>query len=573
MSGPPKKSRTLESFFSKSSRTSSIGNNPENSNTCETITCQEFQSKSTVEEFDTQSQVAVFQDCPEEETHPDLCCMAAQANVGGSDRYDIGRAIKKTKRGEQLTDKEREAYLSERWVPKRRDEYPFSEKKKPKNQLTIGKSSTTKRFLGENHLKTFPWLAVSREPEFCGAWCVYCVLFKTCESGGGRGAQYGRGAGQSMGKLVNKPLVDFSDLTGKNGALTSHQETSFHKTCVIKNTEFLSRATPGCEKDVRSIINIERQKEIERNRSALVPIIDTLLTCGRQNIALRGHRDDGSVDSTGEEPQHNDGNFRALLRLRIRGGDTNLKDHLVSCKRNASLVSKTIQNELIACAGNIIKEDIVRDVRNAKFWTIMADETQDRAKREQLVIAIRYVDTKNMPKIIKEEPVVILDLIADIKSSDQSEETEHNEIKLCGKAIGDTLLRHIKDFGLDLQYLVGQGYDGAALMSSERVGVCSVIKSATPLADYFHCCMHALNLSCSRATKIPTIRHCMDDIKDINNFFKHAKRNSYLQAVIARESSEEFQRWQLVTLCETRFVERHDQFWLHDSFCLTLLCA
>ena len=68
MSGPPKKSRTLESFFSKSSRTSSIGNNPENSNTCETITCQEFESKSTVEEFDTQSQVAVFQDCPEEET-------------------------------------------------------------------------------------------------------------------------------------------------------------------------------------------------------------------------------------------------------------------------------------------------------------------------------------------------------------------------------------------------------------------------------------------------------------------------------------------------------------------------
>ena len=166
MSAPPKKSRTLDSFFSKSSRTSSIGNNPENSNTCETITCQEFESKSTVEEFDTQSQVAVFQDCPEEETHSDPCCMAAQANVGGSVRYNIGRAIKKTKQ-EQLTDKEREAYLSERWVPKRRDGHPFSEKIKPKNQLTIGKSLTTKRFLGDHHLKTFPWLAVSREPEFC----------------------------------------------------------------------------------------------------------------------------------------------------------------------------------------------------------------------------------------------------------------------------------------------------------------------------------------------------------------------------------------------------------------------
>lgn len=76
---------------------------------------------------------------------------------------------------------------------------------------------------------------------------------------------------------------------------------------------------------------------------------------------------------------HNDGPFRALLRLRVRGGGTDLKEPLVSCKRNAS---KTIQNELIACAGNVIKEDIIRDVKKAKFWTIMAGETQDHAKRE-----------------------------------------------------------------------------------------------------------------------------------------------------------------------------------------------
>ena len=556
MSGPPKKPRTLESFFSKSSRTSSVGSNPEKSSTSDSITGEEeLKSQSSFKEFDD---IHVGEDAPEEEINPNVASTAAQAKVVVSDRYDIGRAVRKTKRGEQLTDNERETYLSQRWVPNRKDEYPYSEKKKPKKQLTSGNSLTTKRYLGENHLKTFPWLAVSREPEYCGAWCAYCVLFKTSESGGRRGAQYGGGAGQSMGKLVNKPLVDFSDLTGKNGALTSHQETSFHKTCVIKYTEFLSRATPGCEKDVRSITDIERQEEIERNRAALVPIIDTLLTCARQNIALRGHRDDGPVDSTGEEPMHNDGNFRALLRLRVRGGDTDLKDHLVSCKRNATLVSKTIQNELIACAGNMIKEDIIKDVKDAKFWTIMADEMQDRAKREQLVIAIRYVDTKNEPKIIKEEPVVILDLIADIKSSDQSDATEHSEIKLSGKAIGETLLHHINELGLDLKYLIGQGYDGAASMSSERVGVCSVIKTAAPLADYFHCCMHALNLSCSRATKIPAIRHCMDDIKDISNFFKHAKRNSYLQTVIARESCDNLQRRQLVNLCETRFVKRHE---------------
>eukprot|EP00112_Aurelia_sp_Birch-Aquarium-sp1_P011732 Seg247.2 transcript_id=Seg247.2/GoldUCD/mRNA.D3Y31 product="hypothetical protein" protein_id=Seg247.2/GoldUCD/D3Y31 len=236
MSGPPKKAKTLESFFSKSSRTSSVGPNTETSGRRKSATDEELGPQPTVAEFETPLQVTAVQDVPKEETHPGVGSTAAQANVAGSDRYDIGRV--------------------------------------------------------------------------------------TSESGGGRGAQYGGGAGQSMGKLVNKPLVDFSDLTGKNGALTSQQESSFHKTCVIKYTEFLNRARPGCEKDVQSIINTERQKEIERNRAALVPIIDTLLTCARQNIAMRGHRDDGPVDSTGEEPMHNDGNFRALLRLRVRGGDT-----------------------------------------------------------------------------------------------------------------------------------------------------------------------------------------------------------------------------------------------------------
>ena len=71
-----------------------------------------------------------------------------------------------------------------------------------------------KAFYQQKSPKTFKWLAISREPECCGAWGAYCVLVKTSEGGGGRGAQHGGGAGQSMGKLVNKPLLDFSDLMG-----------------------------------------------------------------------------------------------------------------------------------------------------------------------------------------------------------------------------------------------------------------------------------------------------------------------------------------------------------------------
>ena len=46
-------------------------------------------------------------------------------------------------------------------------------------------------------------------------------------------------------------------------------------------------------------------------------------TCTKQTIAFRGHRgEEGPVDCNGVDPPENDGNFRALLRMRIRSGLT-----------------------------------------------------------------------------------------------------------------------------------------------------------------------------------------------------------------------------------------------------------
>lgn len=68
------------------------------------------------------------------------------------------------------------------------------------------------------------------------------------------------------------------------------------------------------------------KQQLQDNRSKLSPIIDTIIFCGRQDISLRGHRDSGLLDF--KEPIENDGNFRALLRLRIQSGDINLKKHI-----------------------------------------------------------------------------------------------------------------------------------------------------------------------------------------------------------------------------------------------------
>ena len=116
------------------------------------------------------------------------------------------------------------------------------------------------------------------------------------------------------------------------------------------------------------------QKEIAESRARLRPIIETILLCGRQNFPLRGHRDDGDV-LTNSNSSLNDGNFRALLRYRVDGGDTVLKSHLETCDKNASYVSKTAQNELISIIGTLILNQVIGEAKSARFYSILLDET------------------------------------------------------------------------------------------------------------------------------------------------------------------------------------------------------
>ncbi|XP_076065299.1 zinc finger MYM-type protein 1-like [Oratosquilla oratoria] len=155
----------------------------------------------------------------------------------------------------------------------------------------------------------------------------------------------------------------------------------------------------------------------------------------------------------------NDGNFRALLRYRIRAGDDTLKRHIEEHKGNASYLSPDIQNALLSAAGSLVQDAVVENIKKYKFWSIIADETMDRQKREQLAIAIRYVLPGDSGKWhCYEEPVAILDLYENIEPASESEKSP------TGEAIGGVLVHKMKNLGLDLCSCVGQGYDGDSIM-------------------------------------------------------------------------------------------------------------
>jgi hypothetical protein len=113
------------------------------------------------------------------------------------------------------------------------------------------------------------------------------------------------------------------------------------------------------------------------------------ITCGRQNIALRCHRDDAQhyIDKDNTNP----GNFIEILKYGARCG--NVIDLLFKdCPSNQTYRSKTIQNEIIEICGELITENLVKEIKKAKYFSVLADEATDSSSVEQLAIVLRFVD-------------------------------------------------------------------------------------------------------------------------------------------------------------------------------------
>ena len=82
-------------------------------------------------------------------------------------------------------------------------------------------------------------------------------------------------------------------------------------------SENFRRRMENTQEDVIVALNTGLQERKIRNLTVLEPMVKTVLLCGQQNIALRGHRDDSQYTN---DKNLNTGNFSALLRYRADGG-------------------------------------------------------------------------------------------------------------------------------------------------------------------------------------------------------------------------------------------------------------
>lgn len=93
-----------------------------------------------------------------------------------------------------------------------------------------------------------------------------------------------------------------------------------------------------------------------------------------------------------------------------------------------------------------------------------------------------------------------------------------------GEILANTLLDSLKNFGIHLQYLRGQGYDGAAAMSGRFNSVQVIVKKQYKTAVYIHCSALVLNLAICSACELSSIRNTIGIIETVYNFMNTPKR-------------------------------------------------
>ena len=168
---------------------------------------------------------------------------------------------------------------------------------------------------------------------------------------------------------------------------------------------------------------------------------------------------------------------------------------------------------------------------------LLADETKDVSKQEQLAIVLRYVD--------------------DAAAIHEKFLTYKLATDLTAESLATYLLNTLSEYQLDPANIVSQGYDGASVMSGRCSGVQQRVRQVAPTAIYVHCCAHVLNLvlvACAKVVRSAKEFFCL--LQQLYVFISTTKCHVCFKAK-QKELHPDKQPLQLQALSDTRWACRY----------------
>lgn len=359
----------------------------------------------------------------------------------------------------------------------------------------IDEKKTNKRPFQKTWLQKYSWLVYS--PKLKGGLCKFCTLFKPVLKRG------------IFGAFVIKAHQDYKHF---------HEDARGHEnsSCHLESTSRAKRFCDSLEmrkKNVIEQLDSGITKLVNTNRKKLKSILATLIFCGTHDISIRGKNS-------------SEGNFEDLLLFRISAGDKVLGDHMQNHCGKAKYTSHRVQNDLISTCGSVLQNEIVDEVNRSSAFSLLADETADISRKEQLSVGVRFVDEKDN-FTVKEEFLGFTELTT-----------------LDAEGISSSILNFVEKLGLNMNKLIGLGFDGCSTMAGHETGVQARIRDKYPSAVYFHCASHRLNLVVNDLNRVQEIRNTVGTIKEVIRFYR--------ESVLRRKTIPN-----IPLFCETRWSHKY----------------
>lgn len=153
--------------------------------------------------------------------------------------------------------------------------------------FTTKKAKKKRGFLKQKHFEQYNWLHYSSAKG--GLFCKYFVLFAN---------KSGKDKTVTLNKFVNFPLNKYAKILGVDGDFESHSRHLYRENAmqVALVIDFLDRFE-NPQNEIINLIATQRMRQIKENRERLRPIIETIIFLERQNLAFRGHRDLGKLNT------------------------------------------------------------------------------------------------------------------------------------------------------------------------------------------------------------------------------------------------------------------------------------
>lgn len=343
---------------------------------------------------------------------------------------------------------------------------------RPSLNLSQKDGKVTRKFQNTWYSK-YRWLCGSSVKETLH--CYYCLLF------GGE-----------------EPWSHSGIITIKNfeAKAVKHAGTKTH----IKNAEMfhmLGRSRiDHCLSEATRLQDLKHNENVTQNRRIVGRLIDVVCHLGRQELAFRGHRED--------EESLNKGNYLEILNL-LAMEELFMRDHL-DTNSVFKGISPDIQNDLIKAVAIVIRENIVRELSEAEFVSIQADETTDVSIKAQLSLIVRYVHGV----LVQERFLGFYDVSAD-KSA---------------QGLATKIIDVLKECNISNK-VICQTYDGASVMAGRHRGVQTLVREYCPQALFVHCYAHQLNLVLLHGAKnIKEVKLFICNITCFHTFFSRSSTRS-----------------------------------------------